>query len=367
QTDWSGGAVPGLVTATVTTYDSATGVDSTTVGQFSLQETAGWSVTYANWTRRSLVTVSNSDTGQTDYQVRLQVSYDADMQADFSDLRFTNVSGTSISYWLQSYTASTSAVVWVKVPSLPTGDTDIYMYYGNASATSASSGEDTFILFDDFEDGTIDPAKWVETDQVGGNEIYESGGRLNFVRAANDTWDKAVYAVGTYARANLSFESEYTWVSNFTGGYDAIMYGWHDSGAGKSYTDLIYAYYNPGTGSASSIAHAVYEDGSGRSVPAGNYWNEGTQYEIRVRAKELGGAYYDYSTDGGSNWTNTYNSSHSTESNFRPGWAFYSGTHAYDNARIRKWMDTEPASAFAAEQSKYPASAVLTSNVFNSG
>ena len=67
---------------------------------------------------------------------------------DFSDLRFTDSDGfTLLNYWIESYTASNNAVVWVKFDSIGTGATTFFMYYGNSGAASASSGGNTFLFF----------------------------------------------------------------------------------------------------------------------------------------------------------------------------------------------------------------------------
>jgi hypothetical protein len=74
----------------------------------------------SNWlsglyTKRKPITITNSDSALTDYQVKLDITYDSDMQPDFDDLRFTSGDGTTeLSYWLESKTDSTSAIVWVK-------------------------------------------------------------------------------------------------------------------------------------------------------------------------------------------------------------------------------------------------------------
>ena len=117
------------------------------------------------WSRRALVTINNSGSALTDFQVRVDVTYDADMQPDFDDIRFKDSDGsTELSHWRESYTDSDSAIFWVKVPSVPSGDKTIYMYYGNADASSASDGNATFIFFDDFSG---DLSKWnihIDTD-----------------------------------------------------------------------------------------------------------------------------------------------------------------------------------------------------------
>jgi hypothetical protein len=107
----------------------------------------------ASWDYRKTITITElSGSTLTDYQIGLTVSYDSDMQPDFADIRFIDSDNTTeLGHWRQSYTASSSAIFWVKVPSIPaSGTKKIYMYYGNLAASSASSGAATFDFFDDF-------------------------------------------------------------------------------------------------------------------------------------------------------------------------------------------------------------------------
>ncbi len=107
------------------------------------------------WSRRRPITISGSSSNLIDYQVKININYDSDMQLDFDDLRFTKDDGiTEIPYWLETKTDGNSATVWVKVPEIPTSGTTIYMYYGNSSVSTASSGEAVFDFFDDFKDLT---------------------------------------------------------------------------------------------------------------------------------------------------------------------------------------------------------------------
>jgi flagellin-like protein len=107
-----------------------------------------------SWLKRKAVTIDNAlnPNELSGYQLQLNAEYDADMIADFSDLRFTDSDcQTLIPHWVESYVASDSAVVWVNVPTIPaSSDTTIYMYYGNPSATSESNPDDTFDVFVDF-------------------------------------------------------------------------------------------------------------------------------------------------------------------------------------------------------------------------
>lgn len=75
-------------------------------------------------------------------------------RADWGDIRFTNFLGnTMFNYWLE-----TSTGYWVKVTDLPSGTTQIYVYYGNPTATSISSGSATFDFYDDFNSPILNPA-----------------------------------------------------------------------------------------------------------------------------------------------------------------------------------------------------------------
>ncbi len=82
-------------------------------------------------------------------------------------------------------------MVWVKVPNITAStvaNTTIYMYYGNPSASSASSGASTFNFLDDFDGGSIDAVKWTAQ---GDNPPTQSGGLL---RIDENYKDRGVYS-----------------------------------------------------------------------------------------------------------------------------------------------------------------------------
>jgi hypothetical protein len=80
-----------------------------------------------------------------DYQLELNVVYESKMQPDFDDLRFIDEEGNSLSYWVEEYTTSGSAVVWVKILEVKVGHNQIEMHYGDASAVSESNIESVLI------------------------------------------------------------------------------------------------------------------------------------------------------------------------------------------------------------------------------
>lgn len=355
QADWSGGEGPSAADQ----YHGSKNIDVSTPGELKLATSEYWFD--SEWKYRQLIIINNTEGLVTNYPVRLIVNFLTGMNPDFSDLRFTNEFGEELDFWVHSAIESAEADLWVEVDELAgSGDTVIHMYYGNESAVSASSGEETFIFFDGFDDDTIDPEKWTVVDPF--NEISEDGGKLRFARLTNGGWNKGVYANATYARDDLSFEFDYQWmISNPS--YDAIMFGWHDSGTAISYQNLVYAYYNPGSGGSDTVNATVYEDGSHRGGVSGQ-WTVLNDYDVQIQMRASSGAYYEQSEDGGDTWLTSYSSSYSSESDLRPAWSFYSGTHEFDNARVRKWMENEPVAAFGSVEQRYLLNGSLTSNIF---
>jgi parallel beta-helix repeat protein len=128
-------------------------------------------------------TITGSSAGdQTNYQVKIvvhratgtdggsDVYVGTKCKADYSDLRLTKTDDSLLDYWIES-SDSSSATVWVEIPSIPTSGTQIYMYYGNTGASSVSNGDATFLFFDHFNGATLDPGKWTST---GGGAIADS-------------------------------------------------------------------------------------------------------------------------------------------------------------------------------------------------
>ena len=116
----------------------------------------GWWNT--DWQKRKpIIITENSGSTLTDYQLAINVTYDADMQADFDDLRFTIYNSTVynevlLDYYLESKSDGSWAYIWVEILEILASSTaTIYMYYGNPSAISESNASATFIFWDDFE------------------------------------------------------------------------------------------------------------------------------------------------------------------------------------------------------------------------
>jgi N-acetylneuraminic acid mutarotase len=149
-----------------------------------------------SWLYRSTVTVAgNGSTTLTDLQVKITLNSDSfdftQAKSDGSDIIITANDGeTLIPFWIESWDAGLKqAAIWVKVPTIPSSGTTIFLYYGNSAATSKSSGTLTFSLFDDFESwpAPAPPSVWQNmapiptrsadlTASVYDNKIYTFGG-----------------------------------------------------------------------------------------------------------------------------------------------------------------------------------------------
>ena len=107
------------------------------------------------YSKRKPITITGGSSGAfTDFQLKLAVSYEAAMDGEFDDIRFTQADGqTLIDAWAEVIVTDTSATIWVEFPTTPanTVESTYYMYYGNAGAASDWDIGATFIFGDDFE------------------------------------------------------------------------------------------------------------------------------------------------------------------------------------------------------------------------
>ena len=144
-----------------TSYSSTIPTEQNMTKDFSVSSGAWYNEA---WNYRKSVIINAGEFGTpTYYQVQIPVTYDSDMQADFDDIRFTDLDGvTLLDFWLESKTDSTSAVFWVEVID-NLGffvDVTIYMYYGNDVVSSASNGTATFLMYEDWASESVRSEVW---------------------------------------------------------------------------------------------------------------------------------------------------------------------------------------------------------------
>jgi hypothetical protein len=183
---------------------------------------AWWS---SQWQYRRNITINNTQNTNTltDYQVAINLTYDSDIQPDFSDIRFTDSNDGLLSYWIESKVNSQWAYVWVKVPYIPASSTaTIYVYYGNTTpVTSLSNGDNTFLLFDDFLGTSLNTTKWT----VDQGTFAVSNGVLNHTTTDDARMHSAIF---TDSGGNYRYKMR---TKTSSGGIDnAIMSRWNSNG-----------------------------------------------------------------------------------------------------------------------------------------
>jgi hypothetical protein len=315
----------------------------------------------STWNKRKRILINNSANPNelTDYQVFVNITYATSMQPDFSDLRFTWYNFSSrkeeeISYWIENYTLSNYANIWIKVPIIRASNYEtVYVYYGNTTpVNSSSNGTLTFGFFDDFLGTSLDTSKWYVasgTSYTVSNSILKiTVGAIGLQSALSFNLNSG-YLTEARIQYNSNSESTYSGVleissSRFTAGSNAnadatILYMVDSSASSTSVKTWI------GNGSTAS-----YNIANGASVftMALNTWyvlgDESTPSTAAV--------WKDYSR------LNSYSISWAKNIRYLSLGAF-NGNGAsdikdtsYDWIRVRKYTSPEPKTIIGEEESK---------------
>lgn len=226
----TGGTAPGTVTVTANTAGLAAGSYSCNITVSAANATnapqtvpvtldirtpsPGW---LAGWSYRRQFTVSGSTAGaQTDYPLKLTINRSTGTDSgstvylgtgcedDYRDIRFTGCDGTTLlDYWIESDNSS-SATVWVELDATPSpSDTGAFnLYYGNSGASSASNMVNTFTFADDFEEGSLDAARWTPGGS-GSGSVVVGGGVLTVTAGDSESEQR-------YAASKLTYNNAYS-------------------------------------------------------------------------------------------------------------------------------------------------------------
>jgi PKD repeat protein len=92
---------------------------------------------------------------------------------DYGDVRFTNSTGAELAYYLWPDHDSSSARFVVRLTGANAAGS-LVTWYGNAGATTTSSGTATYLFFDDFLGASLDTTKW-NTWLSGGSTTVSDG------------------------------------------------------------------------------------------------------------------------------------------------------------------------------------------------
>ena len=141
------------------------------VGYYTTTQHGWWDTSYKF--RRKVVVNWQGKGKLLDYPIALNVSHDIYMNGDFSDIRFTwkgNGTEVEIPYWIKDKVNSQWALVWIRIPVIYPGTSELYMYYGNPGAKSRSDrgkvcpggSPDDFCyeLYEDFDGTALNMSTW---------------------------------------------------------------------------------------------------------------------------------------------------------------------------------------------------------------
>jgi len=298
----------------------------------------------AGYSKRKAITITGGASGaQTDFQLKLTVTYDGDMQSDFDDLRFTQADGeTLIDAWLETKTDDASATVWAEFPTTPanTVEQTYYMYYGNAGAASDWDGDGTFQFFDDCS-GSVVSDKYDTAGGLSTGSFSYSGGEM-ITTYDSIAGGKILPIKDTYSISNdCVMECDLKVESGASSEYLGIVMRWIDNGN-------HYQMYSHDTGKSYILDKsddAYTEVATGIAVD--------TWYESKGIVKGSDLEWYPT----GSLIVERTDATHSTG---RVGLFSYRGITHWDDIRVRKYAANPPTYAFGAEESA-PTGAAPTS------
>jgi hypothetical protein len=120
-----------------------------------------WSASWSYKKGINITSVSSANTVNYTVKLYINASLFTGINGTFKDIRFTDSSETvELPYWIENYTLGSFANVWVKTNLSSTGNTTIYIYYGNNGASTTSNIKTAFLVGDDFADGVVDTNIW---------------------------------------------------------------------------------------------------------------------------------------------------------------------------------------------------------------
>ena len=124
------------------------------------------------------VTIPATAATVTNYVGMADLTFQTGMQPDQRDVRFVDTDGvTMLAQFRESYTSSSTARWWFKVPSKPLAGVTIFAYYGSETIQLESNGGTVFPFYDDGQGETLD--KWtVSAGGAGTGYARKEGGAI---------------------------------------------------------------------------------------------------------------------------------------------------------------------------------------------
>lgn len=105
---------------------------------------------------RMPINISTTNTTLTAYQFNINFTYQSGMQTDFDDINITDELDSPVPFWIEEKVDGEWASIWFKLTANNGNGTQAYIYYIRPADTNHENPEATFIVYDDFDDGTKD-------------------------------------------------------------------------------------------------------------------------------------------------------------------------------------------------------------------
>lgn len=298
--------------------------------------------------RQKIIITTNGSTIPQNYQILLNVTYNSNMQNDFNDLRFTNLSNGKLSYWIELKINLSYALIWVNLSDEiihPNIDI-IYMYYGNNNVNSESNITNTMLFGDDF---IGDLSKWNESTLGSGASISIISNQLNLIAPNSSTGSANVYT-NTQFTNDIIIESKR--LDTNTGYYIQIGLGTGDlvdntGGSSNWWNTFVDFGYN--FGDAQDTQQIYKSDGGGSNILDNTnpyVYNQNIWHKIIMQYRNNG--YLIKWIDGTLTGTPPTDISHLSTSKYlllsRGGWSGGNrgGITKYDYIFIHKYIENEP-------------------------
>lgn len=303
-----------------------------------------------NWSRRKKIRITNTTASTlTNMQVKLTVPYNANMQSDFDDLRFTDSTGTtSINYFRESYIASATSTVWVKVPSIPaSGSANIYMYYGNASVSTTGSAANTFIFYDGMEDNGI-------TEYSGDTSLFRTTTSFNYEgsyglasaigsEAAKTT--NGIYRTDVPVAQGNTIEY-YQYINTSTGSDDEACTLFGVQSSGNNYAVCLEVF---GTDHIALAKNVTSNETSGTTLGSKNATFSTGWYQVKIDWKTTNGIDVTVYDNTGAVFATT-TATDSTYTSGGEGFSFWGQHGGWDYYTARKYVSSDPTYTIGLEQ-----------------
>ncbi|MDP7264414.1 MAG: DUF2341 domain-containing protein [Candidatus Thermoplasmatota archaeon] len=148
-----------------------------------------------HWRYKRSIEITYAGENLTDFQIMVPFNntyFDhSNAKPAGEDIRFYDEDKNELQYWIEEWNLLGYSRVWINMPSIKTGTSIVWMYYGNPEVEGKSNGDAVFDFFDDFNGNSLDSSKWDFPDNTGWSV---AGGRLKGTNNNGRILSKATFS-----------------------------------------------------------------------------------------------------------------------------------------------------------------------------